>query len=146
MVSKRSIMCPASRKKRLVCRERTIQKCNAMSESRAEKCGRRVRRACHCGTLEKCAHRHIGPVTMFGIGCWPRFAPAATFTCSHVHVQTSQRQDTMRLAAYAGTSALVAAGALLKAFHQRPNFYSATVYLSQSNACVLVSCCFCYAL
>ncbi|TIA21774.1 hypothetical protein D6C81_03633 [Aureobasidium pullulans] len=45
----------------------------------------------------------------------------------------------MRLAAYAGTSALVAAGALLKAFHQRPNFYSATVYLSQSNACVLVS-------
>lgn len=44
----------------------------------------------------------------------------------------------MRLAAYAGTSALVAAGALLKAFHQRPNFYSATVYLSQSNACVLV--------
>ncbi|KEQ67435.1 uncharacterized protein M437DRAFT_36887, partial [Aureobasidium melanogenum CBS 110374] len=44
----------------------------------------------------------------------------------------------MRLAAYAGTSALVAAGALLKAFHQRPNFYSATVYLSQSNACVLI--------
>ncbi|KAG9885631.1 hypothetical protein KCV02_g19073, partial [Aureobasidium melanogenum] len=49
-----------------------------------------------------------------------------------------RRQDTMRLAAYAGTSALVAAGALLKAFHQRPNFYSATVYLSQSNACVLI--------
>jgi len=49
----------------------------------------------------------------------------------------------MRLAAYAGTSALVAAGALLKAFHQRPNFYSATVYLSQSNACVLVSYCCC---
>lgn len=44
----------------------------------------------------------------------------------------------MRLAVYAGTSALVAAGALLKAFHQRPNFYSATVYLSQSNACVLI--------
>lgn len=39
---------------------------------------------------------------------------------------------------YAGTSALVAAGALLKAFHQRPNFYSATVYLSQSNACILI--------
>ncbi|GAB7344676.1 hypothetical protein MBLNU457_3157t1 [Dothideomycetes sp. NU457] len=44
----------------------------------------------------------------------------------------------MRLAAYAGTSALLAAGALLKAFNQRPNFYSATVYLSQSNACVLI--------
>ncbi|KEQ77370.1 hypothetical protein M436DRAFT_36366 [Aureobasidium namibiae CBS 147.97] len=60
----------------------------------------------------------------------------------------------MRLAAYAGTSALVAAGALLKAFHQRPNFYSATVYLSQSNACVLIltnlalvtACTFIYAL
>ncbi|KAH0396355.1 hypothetical protein KCU89_g9392, partial [Aureobasidium melanogenum] len=60
----------------------------------------------------------------------------------------------MRLAAYAGTSALVAAGALLKAFHQRPNFYSATVYLSQSNACVLIltnlalvtACSFIYAL
>ena len=44
----------------------------------------------------------------------------------------------MRLAAYAGTSALLAAGALLKAFNQRPNFYSATVYLSQSNACILI--------
>ena len=44
----------------------------------------------------------------------------------------------MRLAAYAGTSAVLAAGALLKAFNQRPNFYSATVYLSQSNACILI--------
>ena len=44
----------------------------------------------------------------------------------------------MRLQAYAGTSVILAAGALLKAFNQRPNFYSATVYLSQSNACVLI--------
>ncbi|KAG8624345.1 hypothetical protein KVT40_007412 [Elsinoe batatas] len=44
----------------------------------------------------------------------------------------------MRLAAYAGTSAALAAGALIKAFSQRPNYYSATVYLAQSNACVLI--------
>lgn len=36
------------------------------------------------------------------------------------------------------TSAALAAGALIKAFSQRPNYYSATVYLAQSNACVLI--------
>ncbi|RMY14869.1 hypothetical protein D0868_01207 [Hortaea werneckii] len=44
----------------------------------------------------------------------------------------------MRLAYYAGASTAAAAAALLKAFHQRPNFYSATVYLAQSNACLLI--------
>ncbi|KAF2206912.1 hypothetical protein CERZMDRAFT_52123 [Cercospora zeae-maydis SCOH1-5] len=44
----------------------------------------------------------------------------------------------MRLAYYAGASTLAAAACLLKAFSQRPNFYSATVYLSQSNACLLI--------
>ncbi|KAK5173070.1 E3 ubiquitin-protein ligase hrd1 [Saxophila tyrrhenica] len=43
----------------------------------------------------------------------------------------------MRLALYAGCSTAAAAACLLKAF-QRPNFYSATVYLSQSNACLLI--------
>lgn len=60
----------------------------------------------------------------------------------------------MRLAYYAGVSAAAAAACLLKAFHQRPNFYSATVYLSQSNACLLIltnlllvlACSFMYAL
>ncbi|KAF2766968.1 hypothetical protein EJ03DRAFT_277128 [Teratosphaeria nubilosa] len=44
----------------------------------------------------------------------------------------------MRLGLYAGASTAAAAGCLLQAFHQRPNFYSATVYLSQSNACLLI--------
>jgi E3 ubiquitin-protein ligase synoviolin len=44
----------------------------------------------------------------------------------------------MRLAYYAGASTAAAAACLLKAFHERPNFYSATVYLSQSNACLLI--------
>jgi len=44
----------------------------------------------------------------------------------------------MRLGYYAGASTAAAAACLLKAFHQRPNFYSATVYLSQSNACLLI--------
>ncbi|KXS99717.1 hypothetical protein AC579_7159 [Pseudocercospora musae] len=60
----------------------------------------------------------------------------------------------MRLAYYAGASTAAAAACLLKAFHQRPNFYSATVYLSQSNACLLIltnlllilSCAFLYGL
>ncbi|KAK4497233.1 hypothetical protein PRZ48_011683 [Zasmidium cellare] len=60
----------------------------------------------------------------------------------------------MRLAYYAGASTAAAAACLLKAFHQRPNFYSATVYLSQSNACLLIltnlvlvlACSFMYAL
>lgn len=43
-----------------------------------------------------------------------------------------------RLVYYAGASTAAAAACLLKAFHQRPNFYSATVYLSQSNACILI--------
>ncbi|KAK6397429.1 hypothetical protein LTR65_006404 [Meristemomyces frigidus] len=60
----------------------------------------------------------------------------------------------MRLGYYAGASTAAAAACLLKAFHQRPNFYSATVYLSQSNACLLIltnlllvtACSFMYAL
>jgi E3 ubiquitin-protein ligase synoviolin len=44
----------------------------------------------------------------------------------------------MRLAYYAGASTAAATACLLKAFHERPNFYSATVYLSQSNACLLI--------
>jgi len=44
----------------------------------------------------------------------------------------------MRIAYYAGASTAAAAACLLKAFHERPNFYSATVYLSQSNACLLI--------
>jgi E3 ubiquitin-protein ligase synoviolin len=60
----------------------------------------------------------------------------------------------MRLGYYAGASTAAAACCLLKAFHQRPNFYSATVYLSQSNACILIltnlllvlACSFIYAL
>ena len=60
----------------------------------------------------------------------------------------------MRLAYYASASTAAAVGCLLKAFHQRPNFYSATVYLSESNACLLIltnlllilACSFIYAL
>ncbi|KAL2009987.1 hypothetical protein VTN00DRAFT_5794 [Thermoascus crustaceus] len=44
----------------------------------------------------------------------------------------------MRLAAYAGTSAVLAAGVILKALHQRANFYSACVYLSQSSANLMI--------
>lgn len=44
----------------------------------------------------------------------------------------------MRLAYYAGASTAAAACCLFKAFHERPNFYSATVYLSESNACLLI--------
>ncbi|OOQ89230.1 RING finger protein [Penicillium brasilianum] len=40
----------------------------------------------------------------------------------------------MRLAAYAGASVALATGVFLKALHQRANFYSACVYLSQSSA------------
>ncbi|KAI9684071.1 MAG: E3 ubiquitin-protein ligase hrd1 [Bathelium mastoideum] len=44
----------------------------------------------------------------------------------------------MRLAAYAGFSTAAAAAVVLRAFHERPNFYSASVYLAQSNACLMV--------
>ncbi|ODH15279.1 hypothetical protein ACO22_06460 [Paracoccidioides brasiliensis] len=44
----------------------------------------------------------------------------------------------MRLAAYAGVSTALAAGVILKALHQRANFYSACVYLSQSNANLMI--------
>lgn len=44
----------------------------------------------------------------------------------------------MRLAAYAGVSVALAAGVVLKALHQRANFYSACVYLSQSSANLMI--------
>ncbi|KAL5336746.1 hypothetical protein BJX70DRAFT_400375 [Aspergillus crustosus] len=44
----------------------------------------------------------------------------------------------MRLAAYAGASVALATGVFLKALHQRANFYSACVYLSQSSANLMI--------
>ncbi|CAK7202534.1 E3 ubiquitin-protein ligase hrd1 [Sporothrix eucalyptigena] len=44
----------------------------------------------------------------------------------------------MRLAWYAGASTVLAAGVVLSAFHQRANFYSAMVYLYQSNLCMMI--------
>ncbi|KAI9735664.1 MAG: E3 ubiquitin-protein ligase synoviolin [Cirrosporium novae-zelandiae] len=44
----------------------------------------------------------------------------------------------MRFLAYAGTSVALASVVILRALHERANFYSATVYLSQSSACVMI--------
>ncbi|KAL6239333.1 hypothetical protein BDW75DRAFT_250858 [Aspergillus navahoensis] len=44
----------------------------------------------------------------------------------------------MRFAAYAGASVALATGVFLKALHQRANFYSACVYLSQSSANLMI--------
>ena len=44
----------------------------------------------------------------------------------------------MRFVAYTGTSLALATGVIIRALHQRANFYSACVYLAQSNACVMV--------
>ena len=44
----------------------------------------------------------------------------------------------MRLAAYGAFSTSLATAVILAAFQQRPNFYSACVYLSQSNACLMI--------
>ncbi|KAJ9303078.1 hypothetical protein DTO271G3_452 [Paecilomyces variotii] len=44
----------------------------------------------------------------------------------------------MRLAAYTGASVALATGVILKALHQRANFYSACVYLSQSSANLMI--------
>ncbi|MCJ1438566.1 E3 ubiquitin-protein ligase hrd1 [Xylographa pallens] len=44
----------------------------------------------------------------------------------------------MRFTAYAGTSMVLATGVIIRALHQRTNFYSACVYLAQSNACLMI--------
>ncbi|KIH88626.1 ring finger protein [Sporothrix brasiliensis 5110] len=44
----------------------------------------------------------------------------------------------MRLEWYAGASTVLATGVVLSAFHQRANFYSAMVYLFQSNLCMMI--------
>ncbi|KAG8526892.1 uncharacterized protein KY384_008321 [Bacidia gigantensis] len=44
----------------------------------------------------------------------------------------------MRFAVYTGASAALATGVILSALHQRTNFYSACVYLAQSNACLMI--------
>ncbi|KAI9902891.1 hypothetical protein N3K66_002243 [Trichothecium roseum] len=43
----------------------------------------------------------------------------------------------MRLGWYAGVSTALAGSVVLSAFYQRPNFYSAMVYLAQSNFCMI---------
>ncbi|KAJ9661753.1 E3 ubiquitin-protein ligase hrd1 [Neophaeococcomyces mojaviensis] len=45
-----------------------------------------------------------------------------------------------RWTAYAALSAVLAGGVVLKALAQRPNFYSAAVYLSQSSANLMILC------
>ncbi|VUC33590.1 unnamed protein product [Clonostachys rosea] len=44
----------------------------------------------------------------------------------------------MRLGWYAGASSALAGSVILSAFYQRSNFYSAMVYLAQSNFCLLI--------
>ncbi|KAK2758664.1 E3 ubiquitin-protein ligase hrd1 [Arachnomyces sp. PD_36] len=44
----------------------------------------------------------------------------------------------MRLAVYSGVSLALATGVVLKALHQRANFYAACVYLSQSSANLMI--------
>ncbi|KAJ2901300.1 hypothetical protein MKZ38_001967 [Zalerion maritima] len=44
----------------------------------------------------------------------------------------------MRIAWYASASTALAASVVVSAFHQRANFYSAMVYLSQSSFCLIV--------
>ena len=39
---------------------------------------------------------------------------------------------------YEQTSMVLAAGVVIRALHERANFYSASVYLAQSNACLMV--------
>ncbi|KAK0125171.1 E3 ubiquitin-protein ligase hrd1 [Cadophora gregata f. sp. sojae] len=43
-----------------------------------------------------------------------------------------------RLAWYAGVSTALAGGVILSAFNQRANFYSACVYMAQSNLCLMI--------
>ncbi|KAK9451810.1 uncharacterized protein V1518DRAFT_409602 [Limtongia smithiae] len=43
----------------------------------------------------------------------------------------------MRLVVYGASSTVLAVGVVLSAFQRRPNFYSATIYLAQSNACLM---------
>lgn len=43
-----------------------------------------------------------------------------------------------RLVWYAGVSAALAGGVVISAFNQRANFYSACVYLAQSNLCLMI--------
>ncbi|TID14363.1 hypothetical protein E6O75_ATG09442 [Venturia nashicola] len=45
-----------------------------------------------------------------------------------------------RLTAYVAGSLALAAGVISYAAFERPNFYSAAVYLSQSNACLMILC------
>lgn len=44
----------------------------------------------------------------------------------------------MRFAAYAGASTALAGAVIFHAFNQRPNFFSAIIYLSQSQACRMI--------
>ncbi|MBW0525416.1 hypothetical protein O181_065131 [Austropuccinia psidii MF-1] len=46
----------------------------------------------------------------------------------------------MRLIAYGAISTLLATFAVFSAFRQRANFYAASVYLSKSNACMMILC------
>ncbi|KAL9585017.1 MAG: hypothetical protein Q9212_001769 [Teloschistes hypoglaucus] len=44
----------------------------------------------------------------------------------------------MHFGLYTGASAALATGAVIRACLERPNFYSSSVYIAQSNACLFI--------
>ncbi|KAL8997281.1 MAG: hypothetical protein Q9188_006366 [Gyalolechia gomerana] len=44
----------------------------------------------------------------------------------------------MHFGLYAGVSSALAAGSVIRACLDRPNFYSSCVYIAQSNACLFI--------
>ncbi|KAL9058652.1 MAG: hypothetical protein Q9162_001659 [Coniocarpon cinnabarinum] len=90
--------------------------------------GQSRRKAERTGRVEKAYdHLHVGLALRRPCSDDPTYE--ACLTLNH---------KAMRRAAYVGASAAAAAAVVLKAFHERPNFYSATVYLGQSTACRMI--------
>ena len=56
----------------------------------------------------------------------------------HSQAEARLQESKMRLVYYITTSIALAMGVIINALHRRSNFYSACVYLAQSNACLMV--------
>ncbi|EPE36166.1 RING/U-box [Glarea lozoyensis ATCC 20868] len=94
-------------------------------------------------SIDKCQQHHINFLSISSqqhFESWVHSSRRAGYTSAIDHGTnfTTATNNMGRLAWYAGVSTALAGGVVVSAFNQRANFYSACVYLSQSNLCLMI--------
>lgn len=88
--------------------------------------------------------QHVSLLTMYQLAVRHQSHGTRTLASRRITTDSSSQSQSylpimVRLAAYGGVSCVLAGYVVFSAFRQRSNFFAAAVYLSKSNACMMVS-------